>query len=54
MAETGIYDRRQVPVPGKEGEMKDYGWMEHSARRASRPIRAHLREVLSDLGFDLK
>ena len=34
MFETGLYQERQVPVPGKSGEMEDYGWLEHSARRS--------------------
>lgn len=54
MAETGIYNRRQVPVPGKPGEMEDYGWLEHSARRVSQPTRTHLRQVLEEQGFALK
>ncbi|MGA2784468.1 MAG: NADPH-dependent oxidoreductase [Candidatus Bathyarchaeia archaeon] len=54
MAETGIYQGRQVPVPGKLSEMEDYGWLEHSARRVSQPTRTILREVLNDQGFGLK
>lgn len=54
MAATGIYDGRQVAVPGKAGEMEDYGWTEHSARRVSQPARTHLREVLARQGFDLR
>ncbi len=54
MIETGIYEGRQVPVPSKPNEMKDYGWLEHSARRVSQPTRCFLRQVLSDQGFDLK
>jgi FMN reductase (NADPH) len=54
MAATGIYDNRQVPVPGRAGEMEAYGWLEHSARRVTQPQRAHLREVLREQGFDLK
>jgi len=53
MFETGIYQERQVPVPGKSGEMEDYGWLEHSARRVSQPNRTNLRDVLKDQGFDL-
>ncbi len=40
MVETGIYDGRQVPVPGVDGEMEDYGWREHTARRYL-PAHAH-------------
>ena len=54
MIETGSYRGRQVPVPGMEGEMQAYSWLEHSARRASRPLRTGLREVLLAQGFVLK
>jgi FMN reductase (NADPH) len=54
MIRTGIYEGRQVPVPGKPGEVEDYGWMEHSARRVSQPARIDLRDVLTRQGFDLK
>jgi FMN reductase (NADPH) len=54
MVATGIYDGRQVPVPGREGEMEDYGWTEHSARRVSQPVRVHLRRVLAQQGFALE
>jgi FMN reductase (NADPH) len=53
MTETGIYRGRQVPVSGVDEEIDDYGWLEHSARRASKPIRTDLRAVLRDQGFDL-
>lgn len=54
MIETGIYRGRQVPAPGREEEMEAYGWLEHSARRASKPRRTNLREVLHRQGFELK
>jgi FMN reductase (NADPH) len=54
MIETGIYKGRQVPVPGRQEEMTDYGWLEHSARRASKELRTELRQVLTEQGFDLK
>lgn len=54
MAATGIYDHRQVQVPGRAGEMEAYGWLEHSARRVSQPTRTHLRDVLREQGFELK
>jgi FMN reductase (NADPH) len=54
MATTGIYAGRQVPVPGRPGEMEDYGWTEHSARRVSQAHRVHLREVVEKQGFGLK
>ena len=53
MIETGIYDGRQVsaadPMP-----VEEYGWTEHSARRVSNVLRPHLREVLLEMGFELK
>lgn len=54
MVETGIYRGRQVPVPGVEGQVEDYGWTEHSARRVSRATRTGLRRVLEDQGFGLR
>ncbi len=54
MAATGIYGGRQVPVPGKTGEMEDYGWTEHSARRVSQALRTELRGVLERQGYALK
>jgi len=52
--ETGIYKGRQVPVPGKEGEREDYGWLEHTARRVSKAERTGLRPALEKQGFALK
>ena len=54
MAESGIYDGRQVPVPGQPGQMEAYGWTEHSARRISQRLRADLREILAEQGLTLK
>lgn len=54
MAATGIYAGRQVPVPGQPGQLEDYGWTEHSARRVSQPHRTHLRAVLEGQGFELR
>jgi FMN reductase (NADPH) len=54
MAATGIYAGRQVPIPGRPGEMEDYGWNEHSARRVSQAHRVHLRDVVEKQGFGLK
>ena len=54
MIETGIYEGRQVPVPGQPGPVEDYGWLEHSARRVSQPTRTFLRKVLMSQGFELK
>lgn len=53
MIETGIYRGRRVAVPGGDGGEQDYGWLEHSARRASRPVRTDLRQVLRQQEFDL-
>lgn len=53
MIATGIYSGRQVsavdPIP-----VEEYGWTEHSARRMSKVLRPHLREVLQEIGFELK
>ncbi len=54
MAATGIYEGRQVPVPGKPDEMEAYGWLEHTARRVSKAARAGLRESLERQGLALK
>jgi FMN reductase (NADPH) len=54
MIDTGIYHGRQVQVPGAEGEVEDYGWLEHSARRAASPVRTDLRRILERQGFGLK
>jgi len=60
MRQTGDYQGRQVPTPGKPGapgkpdEMEDYGWLEHSARRVSQAWRASLRQTLATQGFELK
>lgn len=54
MVESGIYRGRQVPVTGVDGLMESYGWMEHSARRASKPTRTRLRSALENQGFSLK
>jgi FMN reductase (NADPH) len=49
MIETGLYSGRQV---GKQDQEPDqYGWMEHSARRTSKPSRPHLRETIKEAGF---
>jgi nitroreductase len=54
MIDTGIYQGRQVPVPGKPAETEQYGWLEHSARRVSKPERADLRAVLARQGYALE
>ena len=54
MIETGIYKGRQVPVPGIEGEVEDYGWQEHSARRTSTAYRTEMKGILKKRGFALE
>lgn len=54
MAATGIYEQRQVPVPGKPDAVENYGWLEHTARRVSRAVRTNLRAVLEKQGFGLR
>ena len=52
MIDTGIYRNRQV---GREDQdPADYGWMEHSARRVSKPSRPGLKETIVEAGFALK
>lgn len=53
MIKTGIYRDRQVPH-GKPLPNSQYGWTEHSARRVSKVMRPHMREVLQEQGFELK
>lgn len=52
MIETGIYRGRQVDRQDRAPEL--YGWMEHSARRVSKPSRIHLRETVEESGFLIK
>ena len=54
MIATGIYDGRQVPVPGHPETLEAYGWTEHTARRVSRPARVDLKAVLEEQGFLLR
>jgi len=54
MIATGIYQGRQVSVPGKPEEVEDYGWTEHSARRVSKAARTSLRLGIEKQGFALK
>ncbi len=54
MAATGIYEGRQVHAPGQPDVMEDYGWLEHSARRAARVVRTGMRAMLEKQGFALK
>ena len=52
MIDTGIYTNRQVDK--EDQEVEKYGWMEHSARRTSKPSRPHLRTSIIDSGYSLK
>lgn len=54
MIATGIYENRQVAVPGHPEKMEGYGWTEHSARRMSKPSRAALRQQIQAMGFGLE
>ncbi len=54
MVETGIYNGRQVDIPGSDGQMEDYGWLEHIARRTSQPKRKDLLSVVQSQGFGMK
>ena len=54
MKATGIYRGRQVATAESEGEVDDYGWLEHSARRVSKRVRVGLRQVVEEQGFGLK
>jgi FMN reductase [NAD(P)H] len=60
MQETGIYRDRQVEGVRADGSPapalpdNDYGWIEHSARRISRPSRTTLSEVVRAQGFPLR
>jgi nitroreductase len=60
MQATGIYRGRQVPGtmssgdPAREVPESEYGWMEHSARRVSRPSRTTLSETVRGQGFELR
>ena len=49
MVQTGIYAGRQVDQ--EDQDPKQYGWMEHSARRVSKPSRPHLKETIIESGF---
>lgn len=52
MIETGIYGGRQIDR--QDRDPADYGWMEHSARRVSKPSRPELRETIIESGFALQ
>jgi len=52
MIDTGIYENRQVDR--QDQEPAEYGWMEHSARRMSKPSRPELKDTIIESGFSLK
>jgi len=52
MVGTGIYGGRQVDREDRDPE--DYGWMEHSARRSSKPSRPNLKQAIMKSGFQIK
>lgn len=52
--ERGMYKGRQLPVPGRPDEMKDYGWTEHIARRLAEAARTDLRQIMQEQGFLLE
>jgi len=52
MIETGIYGGRQVDKQDQDPAL--YGWMEHTARRSSKPSRPHLRDTIIQSGFLIK
>jgi len=54
MQQTGIYKNRQVPTPNRDGDMENYGWLEHTARRVSQVVRPGLRKEIENQGFALK
>jgi FMN reductase (NADPH) len=54
MIATRTYEDRQIPAPGKPGEMEAYGWLEHTARRVSKEWRTEQRQVLEEQGFSLR
>lgn len=52
MIDTGIYQGRQVDR--QDQVPTEYGWMEHSARRVSKPSRPELRDTIREAGYLLK
>jgi FMN reductase (NADPH) len=53
MFDTGIFGNDLVPVQGREGETRKFSWMERSARKVTRPARAHTRQDAKEQGFEL-
>jgi nitroreductase len=61
MIATGIYGGRQVPAPTQTADSAtvdklgaDYGWLEHTARRAAQTVRTELRAAIEKQGFALR
>jgi len=56
MEKTGIYKGRQVASTAQPSQQEEaaYGWLEHTARRVSKPKRTTLRQTLCDQGFRLR
>ncbi|UCG24210.1 MAG: NADPH-dependent oxidoreductase [Chloroflexota bacterium] len=54
MIATGIYSGRQASGKGQKAAVSEYGWAEHSARRASLALRTDLRQILAEQGFLLR
>ena len=54
MIATGIYSGRQISSQGQQAAVSEYGWAEHSARRASKALRTDLRQILAEQGFLLR
>ena len=52
MIDSGIYQGRQIDLENQDPVQ--YGWLEHSARRSSKPSRPHLRESILKAGFLLE
>jgi FMN reductase (NADPH) len=52
MIDTGIYQNRQVNR--EDQDPTEYGWMEHSARRVSKPSRPDLRDTILETGYLVK
>lgn len=53
MIASGVYQGRQVPVPGKPSQQENYGWTEHSARRVSEKARPNLLAEVRAQGFGI-
>ncbi len=52
MKDSKIYQGRQIDLENQDPAQ--YGWLEHSARRSSKPSRPHLRESILKVGFLLE